>query len=131
MSANQRGGSLSRRPYDDGIEIAAFGGSWVCNHIPWRSNDGLMLLPLPLDAPVVVLDIRNPVDLDVVDRDRLRDQLATMVDGMSLQGAAINRPTLHECFRTARSVVYVVRLRPPAMPQPGAGVGVAFDATVM
>ncbi len=94
------------------LAISAYGGSWLCGHVLWAADDGVLLLPVPADAPIVVGSLVAPVDLEATDRQRLRDQLAAMVNSLALCGAVIDLPSLHECFRSQRSGIYLVRTRP-------------------
>jgi hypothetical protein len=94
------------------LSISCYGGSWVCDHIDWKRNDGLLLLPIPADSAIVVDSLRDPIDLDAMDRQRLLVQLNEIIAGLDIHGATLRPGTLHECFRAARSVIYVMRTRP-------------------
>lgn len=132
MKATQ--GTLALDPHNGSLSITAFGGSWVCGHRVWVLGDGLLLLPIPADSVIVVDRLSaSPVDLEGLDRQRLAAALQTLVQSADLAGARLTLATLHECFRAARSIVFVVATRPPILATPGAAVGggVAFDATVV
>jgi hypothetical protein len=125
-------GAIVRDPYGRGtIAVTAYGGSWICDHVKWRDDDGLVIVPLPADVAQFVPDLSVPVDMDAIDRQRLINQIQDAVDGINFQTYTVVRSSIHECFRVGRLVVYLGRVRPHTFNRTATDTALATDVAVV